>query len=50
MGLKGTVNLLLSCSAEAKELLQEQQAAGATAQLHRLVYLALRGRALRAGV
>ena len=48
MGLKGTVDLLMPRSAEAKELWRQRPAAGADAQLHRLVYNALRGLAEKA--
>ena len=43
MGLKGTVDLLLPRSAEAKSLWQQRPAADVDAQLYRLVYNALRG-------
>ena len=48
MGLKGTVDLLMPRSAEAKELWRQRPAASADAQLHRLVYNALRGLAEKA--
>ena len=48
MGLKSTVDLLMPRSAEAKELWRQRPAAGADAQLHRLVYNALRGLAEKA--
>ena len=50
MGLKGTVDLLLPRSAEAKSLWQQRPAAGVDAQLYRLVYNALRGLAEKASL
>ena len=50
MGLKGTIDLLLPRSTEAKVLWQQGRAAGADAQLHRLVYNALRGLVEKASV
>ena len=42
LGLKDAVNLLLRRSEKAMELLTKHHTAGADAQMHRLLYIALR--------